>query len=121
MMRGVIIALVAITAMGCGRNCPGLEGPAFIITIVDSATQTDLCDAVVVAANENGTFDLTESGVSDASCSYGGLNGVLPTGTYTLTVSAPGHVTTSVSNVTVSRDDCNLEQPTIRTIALAMN
>lgn len=109
-----------MTLTQCGHNCPGLEGPAFDITVVSAANEADICDALVIASGSGGTFDLTkQSGMNDASCSYGEANGILPAGAYTLTVSAPGFATSTVSNVEVARDDCNLEQTTSRTVALA--
>jgi hypothetical protein len=111
----IAIAGGCLLAAGCSQTVCTLEARAGLAVGVDDATTgAAVCGAHVVATEGAYAETLREYPLSMpeegdagiAACSYAGA--VERAGTYALTVSAPGYRTTTVENVTVSRDACHV-------------
>jgi hypothetical protein len=113
---GVGAALIlAVLACGCGsgRVCNGFVriDAAIEASVVDAASGFAICDATVAAHTGAASFPLTggapsaDAGIGPDSgpgaCPYALSAEGLPSGTFEISVSAPGYTPTSMGNIAV--------------------
>jgi hypothetical protein len=101
------------------HTCPNDVVPAVIVTVVDAASNAQVCDALVTAtigshAYTLPIFDQPQPG----TCNYQTAGG--PPGRYTISVNAPHYQSAQVGPVTVSADDCDLAQTQSVQVGLAL-
>jgi hypothetical protein len=112
-LRGIAAATASIALSGCTGSssaCGNLQFEyAMQVFVQDATSNTDVCDATVVASNATASVTLMVSSPSatDASsehCYYFDSEGLTANARYTVSVAAPGYQATEVANVGTNSD-----------------
>ncbi len=115
-MRALAVIAV-LAALGCTAevDCGTIAVPALKLKLTDDVSGAAVCDAKVVIRAE--THDLTEEVSAGPDCIYSGAH--QHTGSFSITVSAPGYITTAVEHIDVINDAFNCH-PVTRALALEL-
>src|SRR5262249_19061536 len=94
---------------GSSSNAWTLGAPAGVNVTVSDAGGLQICDATVVV--QDGTYTET---LRSQACGYFGA--FERTGNYTLTISAPGHATKTVTGVVVTDGECHVHAQSVNVV-----
>lgn len=109
-----VLLLTCVGLLRCSGPapvCPALYRLPIGVTVTDRASGLHVCDASVFIEDGASTYSGTRSvGGTEASCGYD-LN-PRKTGTYTVSVTAPGYQPADTPNVHVDFDSCGIADET---------
>lgn len=113
MKRALFGLLLAAQATGCGglpdgTACPAIAAANFTVTVTDQTTGARICDATVSALDTSSGSSMNLMAFGGATdCTYSGGFYERP-GTFTLTASKSGYLSTTQPNVVVTKGTCNV-------------
>ena len=113
-------AVITVLACGCSSSPDHCEIDPFVV-VTDGTTGVPLCQATLLATTESEidasqSFGDTPIDASTGCVYYLKVNTLLP---YTITVSAPGYRSASVSRISAAWTSCS-QRPAPQKIALAL-
>jgi hypothetical protein len=97
---------------GDGGGCPILT-MTLTVSVVDAVNGAEVCDATVTAASASGASITLPMQGNPATCAYSAGFPPPPPGTYTVTVTAPNYLSTTVTGIVITQDVCGTTAPSV--------